>query len=301
MVRPLEFLSGNIEQMSDADLDRLQYYLRVAYAAQLNSSGNGYIFVGATETSIGSASDTSRTQQTASTTRVVDDGVIQTYPSYPGTGTETDSTFSYRQDQSVPSFPSSSTLDTHGFAFFDHIGNETIQTANTASQIYSEVLSQCITDMRTGDEVGTYRISVSTPTNGGAGTWVDKGTWYTDSTYDAGTTTYKLWLKTALTAIPGSAIEPLGLDGSDLKEREILNSNPMIQNVLLPALTRRMSDGDLLYTVGTSVTGVNRGSFTDTRQESATNTQTFTDPNYISTSTPSGSATTQTTYYLNLS
>lgn len=301
MVRPLEFLSGNVEQMSDADLDRLQYYLRVAYAAQLNSSGNGYIFVGATETSIGSASDTSRTQQTASTTRIVNDGVIQTYPAYPGTGTETDSTFSYRQDRSVPSFPSSSTLDTHGFAFFDHIGNETIQTANTASQIYSEVLSQCITDMRTGDEVGTYRISVSTPTNGGAGTWVDKGTWYTDSTYDAGTTTYKLWLKTALTAIPGSAIEPLGLDGSDLKEREILNSNPLIQNVLLPALTRRMSDGDLLYTVGTSITGVNRGSFTDTRQETATNTQTFTDPNYISTSTPSGSATTQTTYYLNLS
>lgn len=300
MVRPLEFLSGNLESMSDADLDRLQYYLRVAYAAQLDAGGDGSISVGSSQTSIGSASDTSSTQQTNTTVRIVNDGIIQTYPAYPGLGTETDSTFNYQQDQTVPSFPSASTLNADGYAFYDNTAGA-IQTANTASHLYDEVLAQCITDMRTGDEVGTYRISTSTPTDGGAGTWTDKGTWYTDSTYDAGTTTYKLWLKTAMTSIPGSDIEPVGLDGSDLKERGILNSNNLIQNVLLPALTRRMSSGDLLYTVVTSTpSGINRGTFTDTRQTTASNTQSFSDPNYNSTSTPTGTATVQTTYYLNL-
>jgi len=300
MVRPLEFLSGNLESMSDADLDRLQYYLRVAYAAQLDAGGDGSISVGSSQTSIGSASDTSSTQQTATTVRIVNDGIIQTFPAYPGLGTETDSTFNYQQDQTVPSFPSASTLNADGYAFYDNTAGA-VQTANTASHLYDEVLAQCITDMRTGDEVGTYRISTTTPTDGGAGTWADKGTWYTDSTYDAGTTTYKLWLKTALGTVPGSDIEPVGLDGSDLKERGILNSNNLIQNVLLPALTRRMSSGDLLYTVITSApSGVNRGTFTDTRQTTASNTQSFSNPNYNSTSTPTGSATVQTTYYLNL-
>lgn len=300
MVRPLEFLSGNLESMSDADLDRLQYYLRVAYAAQLNAGGPGSISVGSAQTQIGIASDTSSTQQSATTVRIVNDGVIQTYPAAPGLGTETDSSFTYQQNRTVPSFPSASTLNADGYAFYDNTAGA-VQTANTASHLYDEVLAQCITDMRTGDEVGTYRISTSTPTDGGAGTWTDKGTWYTDSTYDAGTTTYKLWLKTAMNSIPGSDIEPVGLDGSDLKERGILNSNNLIQNVLLPALTRRMSSGDLLYTTGTSTpSGVNRGTFTDTRQTTSNDTQVFSDPNYTTTSTPTGSATTQTTYYLNL-
>lgn len=70
MARPLRIdgTSGLIE-MSDADLDRICYYLRVAYANQLNSNGAGRIFIGATDTVIGTASDTSSTQEVASNPR----------------------------------------------------------------------------------------------------------------------------------------------------------------------------------------------------------------------------------------
>ena len=298
MVRPLKYDSGNLQEFSDADLDRLCYNLRVAYANQLNSSGNGYIFTGSGETSIGSASDTSSTQRTSTVTRIVNDGVIQTYPAYPGIGTETDATYNYRQKQGVPTFPTDSTMNTDGYVYYS---NDEVVVANTAAHLYDEILSQTITDMRTGDEVGTYRISTSTPTNGGAGTWTDKGTWFVDSTYSAGSTTYKLWLKRSLTTVPGTSVLPVGLDTDDLKERPIANTDNIIQNILLPALTRRMNDGDLKYTVVTSTpSGVNRGSFLNTRQTSASNTQSFSNPTYSSTSTPTGSATTQTTYYLNL-
>lgn len=298
MVRPLKYDSGNLQEFSDADLDRLCYNLKVAYADQLNSNGNGYIYSGSGETSIGSASDTSSTQRTNTTVRIVNDGITQGYPSYPGIGSETDATYAYRQKRTVPSFPSASTMNTDGYVYYS---NDEVVVANTAAHLYDEILSQTITDMRTGDEIGTYRISASTPTNGGAGTWTDKGTWFVDSTYSAGSTTYKLWLKRSLTTIPGTEVLPVGLDGDDLKQRPISKTDNIIANVLLPALTRRINDGDLQYTVITSTPGgVNRGAFTDTKQTGTTNTQSFSSPNYNSTSTPSGSATTQTTYYLNL-
>lgn len=298
MVRPLSLQSGNLQEMSDADLDRVLYYLRVAYAAQLNAGGDGAISVGSSLTTIGTAADTSSTQQMASNTRNGSTPGVTGYPAAPGIGSETDANFTFQQDRTYPSFPSAATMDASGYVYYT--ANQVI-TASTASHIYDELLAQCITDMKTGDEVGTYRIATATPTNGGAGTWVDKGTWYTDTTYSAGTTTYKYWLKTDLTTVPGSNIYPLGLDTIDLKERGILNSDNLIQNVLLPALTRRIIDGDLQYTVATSSSGTNKGTFTDTKQTASTTTNQFVNPYYRTYSTPSGSAVTQTTYYLNLS
>ena len=82
----------------------------------------------------------------------------------------------------------------------------------------------------------------------------------------------------------------------------------MIQNVLLPALTRRMSEG-LHYVVATSAGSgdsaggrgaINRGSFTDTKQTVTTNTTSFSSPTYSSISTPSGTASTVSTFTLNL-
>lgn len=276
--------------MSDADLDKLCYRLRRAYADQLNANGNGSLNVGGSGTTIGSASDTSRTER-------VNTG-SNTQP-YPGTGTETDASFTYKQNRNIPSSPSSTTLNNDGFVIID--GTSGVISA-TESQIVSTIITQTITDMRTGDEVGTYRISTSNP---GGGTWVNKGTWFTDTTY-SGSTTYYLWLKTLNSTSPGTDIYPLGIDGTlGLKELFISVSSNLVQNILLPILTRNMAN-DLYYQVSTSSSSINRGAFLDTRLSSTSNSQSNppagTNPGpsdvYRSFSTPSGSAATFQNYYL---
>lgn len=305
-VFPLKYDGSNsLQDMTSAELERVTYYLQVAYAAQISGSGNGHVNVGGSGTTIGTASDTSSTQRTNITTRIVNNGIIEGYPAYPGIGSETDATYTYKQLRTTPSAVSSANFNVNGMLFYDS-SNDEVEPFSTEAQLADVIIDQAITNMRTGDEVGSYRVSTSTPTNGGAGTWTDKGTFFSDTTYSAGTTTYKLWLKTALSSVPGSDVFPLGLDSDgggtavgNIIQREITNNSRLVQNVLLPALTRKMSSG-LYYSVATSTSGINRGAFTDSKQTGTSNTQQFVNPQYRSISTPSGSASTVTTYYLNM-
>jgi len=305
-VFPLKYDGTNtLQDMSTSDLERVTYYLQVAYAAQLNGSGDGYVFVGSGGTTIGSASDTSATQQTNQTARGINDGVIQGFPSHPGIGVETDTTYSYQQDRTTPSAVSSTNFNLRGMLFYDS-ANDELEPFSTEAQLADVIIDQAITNMRTGDEVGSYRVSTSTPTNGGAGTWTDKGTFFDDTTFSAGTTTYKLWLKTALDSVPGSDVFPVGLDSDgggtvtgNIHQRLIVNTGSLIQSVLLPALTRKMSSG-MHYSVATSISGINRGAFTDTKQTGTSNTTSLSGGFYKSISTPTGAASTVTTYYLNM-
>jgi hypothetical protein len=302
--------SDSLQDMTDAELERVTYYTQAAYAAVLSANGIGYVFAGSGETDIGSASDTSSTQQTNGTRKLTNSGTTQGYPGYPGTGTETDATYDYRQNRSSPTAVSAAVFNEHGPVYYDS-GSDHIIPFTTEAQIADVITNQAITNMRTGDEVGSYRVSTSTPSNGGAGTWTDKGTFFADTTYSAGTTTYKLWVKTALDSIPGSDTFPLNLEGAgttgQLQQAEITAASGLVQNVLLPSLQRKMSSG-LYYTVATSTSGETRGTFTNTRQTGTTNSQslgvdtiggvygTF----YRSISSPSGTASTVTTYYLNM-
>ena len=305
-VFPLKFDGTNsLQDMTSAELDRVIYYTQVAYALQMNAAGNGHINVGGGDTSIGSASDTSSTPQTNTVNRILNNGIIETHPGYPGIGSETDATYAYSQDRGTPGAVSSANFNVNGLMFYDS-ANDELEPFSTESQLADVILDQAITNMRTGDEVGSYRVSTSTPTNGGAGTWTDKGTWMSDTTYSAGTTTYKLWLKTALDSVPGSDVFPIGLDSDgggtavgNIHQRDITNTGRLIQNVLLPALTRKMSSG-LYYSVATSISGINRGTFTDTKQTTESRSRSFSSGQYRSISTPSGAAVTQTTYYLNM-
>jgi hypothetical protein len=302
--------SDTIKDMNTANLERLTYYLQTAYAAQLNASGKGYVFVGSGATAIGSATDTSATQQTNSTQRIVNDGTIQGYPAYPGVGSETDTTYNYQQDRTVPSAVSSGTFNRYGMLYYDS-ANDHLEPFSTEAELAAVIIDQAITNMRTGNEVGSYRVSTSTPTNGGTGTWVDKGTFFTDTTYDGTVSTFKLWVKTAQGTVPGQDLYPIGLedDGGGTPTGNIINrdfgtgAGTLINEVLLPALTRKMSSG-LYYTVSTSQTGENRGAFTDTKLSGVTNTQLFQQSGanyfYRSISTPSGAGTTVATYYLNM-
>jgi len=286
MVRPLKYASNTLKEMTDAELDRLCYNLRLAYAAQLNSSGSGYIYEGSGNTAIGSLTDTISESQYYTRTRDFIPG--DDYPgSYPPLFHNTShGSFNYRQNTSVPSFPSNSTLDLYGYVYYS---SNVIRTANTSSHLYDEILSQTITDMRTGDEVGTYRVQTGSPGSG----WTEKDSaWFIDHNYSSGyrqagnvnsheETRYRLYLRTSATA-SGSVINPLGLNSNNLKERSIGSSDNLISSVLLPALTRRLSNGDLRYTVSSSNSGgINRGSFNDTRITASTTAQNFSNPTYF--------------------
>lgn len=300
MTRPLYFDGSNtLQQMSDAQLDRLCYYLAVAYAAQLNASGNGSVNLAATGTALGGTANQRKIAQTATVTRIVNDGIIQTYPAYPGTASQTVANYAPYQVQTIPSAPSDATFNSSGYVYTD--GSNNLQVENTDAGLYAEVLAQTIADIQSGHEVGSYRVATSTPTSGGAGTWVSKGTFFQDTTWSAGTTTYNYYLKTGLTTVPGSDVFPVGIDTADnnLKQRPIGNSDPLVANVLLPMLTRRMSSG-LYYDVANTLSGVNKGTFVDTWQTGVTNTQSFVNPYYNSTSTPSGSAVVRVTKYFQM-
>lgn len=306
-VFPMKYDGSNtLQDMSSTDLQRLVYNLQTAYADQLTGGGDGYVFVGSGQTSIGSASDTSATQQTNQTAKGINDGIIQGYPSYPGVGSETDTTYAYRQDRTTPSAPSADTFNYDGMIYFDS-ANDHIEPFATEAELAAVITDQAITNMRTGDEVGSYRVATSTPNSGGAGTWANKGTFFEDTLYAGASTVYNLYLKLSLSSPPGSEVLPIGIENSNghLIRKNIAKDQELITDLLLPALTRKMSSG-LYYSVATSTSGENRGAFTDTKLSGTTNTQNFTGANYNaagfyqSISTPSGSAGTVSTYYLNM-
>jgi len=298
LVNPLKYLASGdsdavvgtittdtIMTMADADLEVLSYNLRVAYASQLNSGGNGSISIGSDYTSIGTATNTRSSRAVNSYTTAEYTAAGSTYPAYPSGTARADTTYNYQQLQTVPSFPSDATLDSDGFAYYGVSGGTGIsrfRTAETVS-VFDDIINDCITEMQTGDEVGTYRIQTYTPTNGGAGTWTNKGTFFDDDRYPLplradGAITY-LYLKTDLDTPPtgtgavyaNNAI-PLGLtsDGN-LKQRGTGTADGLIQNVLLPILTRKISDGALVYDVdefpytGQPVSSIYRGAAVDTR------------------------------------
>ena len=328
MARPLKINgTSGLKQMSDTELDSLQYNIRKRYASFLNyyhtsstgvnaangqtSSGTGpagALNVGSVSgwTSIGSATYTASTQQTATQARNNSGG--DDYPSFPGIGTSTVATYAYHQNRSASTLGTAFSANDQ-YSYLKFVSPSTLRTATGYNDDYfDEIISQCLVDMYSGDEVGSYRISTSAPSSGGAGTWVDCGTWHSDTTYSAGTTTHKLWVKTALDTPPGTDIKPVMWNGTLVKEVASIDetgayqATSFIDQACIPALINKVAASKLQYSVVTSDPGgsSNRGSFTDTRQTTESQSQSFSDPTYSSTSTPSGSATAQATYYLSL-
>jgi len=297
---PLKY-DGDLREFSTANLERLSYLLRVAYATHLNNLGtsSGRVFVGSSGgTSIGSLDDHKSTARIAITVRNYSNG--EDWPPYPGIGTTTVATYNYRQYRTTVTAPSNAVLDNDSYLYIYNTSH--IKVAGSSEAI-SSVVNDAISELRNGDQVGSYRVSTSSPTNGGAGTWTDLGTWFQNTTYSAGTTTYKLWLKRSLDAVPGTAANPLGLrSDNDLQEQSLSVSGDLIQNVLLPIMINRglSETNDLTYAVASTVAsgGISKGSFSDTKQTSVSENQYFSDPNYVRTSTPTGSAVNDGTAYL---
>jgi hypothetical protein len=333
MARQLKFNSADIQDMSDGDLSRLAYNCQVAFATYIATATNrGAIKIaagGGGENAIGSAVNTAKTQQVASQERDGDGSPGEDWPAYPGLGDASDVNYSYVQMSGTSaSHPSNTVIDNNGTIYSNPQSNpdpggtlnwtRTMISPHTTFPTISE-LAAVVTSQMKSNRVGVFHIGTTTPTDGGAGTWTDLGTWFTDTTYSAGTVTYKLYLKRALDTPPGSDIAPLGYvnaagateatwgksdNSAVIQERVYGPTSDLVVNVLMPYLINRdagtgsggTSHGSSYmpyYTVNetsagyTGATTIQTGTFKDTAQTTASQSQQFTAPNYVRTSTPS--------------
>lgn len=317
--RPLTFQSDaqssgkqGMREMSDSEMGLLRYNLACAYSDALN---NGISTVGAIATGTGKADifnpfgdgviDTKRNFVEATNTAGGNEG--EDYPAYPAVTTTVVSTTRWQQNFDSVSYPTNATIDSDSYLYYTDNAFDFRYTSLEADFL-STIIDDTMSEMRTGHGIGTYYISTVAPFYLGAGTWTDKGTVMTDTTYDAGSTAYKLWLKRDLTdssSYTNSSLPmyrfKVGSAQQGFNEIDVGKSGSLIQNVLLPIMKRNASGtGKLQYSVSTSSSGLPRGTMLDKRQEGYTESRTYSHPLYYSRRTPSGPTSTITTYYLNL-
>lgn len=312
--RPIKwnYTDNVFQEWTNAEVGALRYNLAVAFADYLNTGGIGS--VGAVSTGTGKADifnpggsgviDTRRNQQSNSNTAGGDAG--EDYPAYPSTTISTVTTTRFQQNLDSTTMPTAATLTDHSYLHYKGSGYE-FQYTNDEQDFVDTIITDVISEMRSSHGVGTYYIATAAPNYLGGGTWTDKGIVFTDTTYSAGSTIYRLYLKRNVTdtspyapSFPTSHRWVVG-GSQGFHPQDIGVNSTLIQNVLLPILRRNLSGASALqYEVSTTNNGINRGSMLDKRQEGISQSQIYTDPNYISTTTPSGAASTITTYYFKL-
>ena len=325
--RPIKWNYTNdaFQEWTNDEIGALRYNLAVAYADYLNAGGIGSC--GAVSTGTGKADiynpggsgvvDTRRNQQSNSNTAGGPDygsgkfgvgaaGSDEDWPAYPSTTISTVSTTRWQQNLDSTTEPTAQTKTDHAFLYYTGTGYE-FRYISAEQDFVDTIISDTISEMRSSHGIGTYYIATGAPSYLGAGTWTDKGIVFTDTTYSAGSTIYRLYLKRNVTdPSPYAPSFPTShrwhTTGSvGFHPQNIGVTSTLVQNVLLPYLRRAQSGaGALQYEVSTTNNGINRGSMIDKRQEGITQSQIYTDPNYISTVTPSGAASTITTYYFKL-
>lgn len=216
IARPLRWdtASSALKEMSDADLAQLAYYCRYNWANDLHgtyttncardgsataSNGIGAVYrVGSGSATssdynhLGSFTDQRKTPQTLSQS---DDA------GYPPNdddsfGTPSESSFNdtlsvrqtfYREEylgtSALPSTPSTSTLNTNSYLYWDSSGYVKIEGAT--ANIIDTIIKVCNYEILQGDKVGRLQIATSDPSEGTDHVWSDLGTFCEDtlSTY----------------------------------------------------------------------------------------------------------------------
>ena len=300
--RHLYWDSGNkdLRMFSDTNLEVLSYYLRKRYAALLDSVDTTPGWTGMTQpdgTSAGIGSANNGVRSSGSHTETDDNT--------PTGGSEPDTSFSsdqtsitntqYTRYQNInhgTGVPSEATINNMGVLYWTS-PNLKIGPIDE-DDLRDTLASHCLTQMQTGDEVGSYRVSVSAPNtaSGITGGWVDKGSFFVDSIYgNASYNDYHLWLKTANTTEPTTPDNWIRWDSSngEIQLESSINfsaTNKLFHDVYANIIYRR----HMLYNVSTTNSGTHRGSFYDKKYDSYTNV--LSGPSggvYTRTYTPSGS------------
>ena len=275
VVRPIVWNSNSLYQMTDNELDILSYYVRKRYAHYLNTSTSttGRLNVGdpgiTGYVTIGSAVDSDRTLYSVTNpdNNVPPIGADESFGS-DQTGTETSTTAYYMQNN-APALISSASINSHGVLFWNSDHLKIGPTSET--DLLDTVVTDAISEIRTGDEVGSYFVASSSPSGG---TYVSKGVFFTDTIYPNTTqTTYNLWLKTANTTEPTSANDYARWDSSN-NEIQLENvddfTNYLIDSIFVNVLQRNCPLYTVLASAGTPAN--TKSTFYDTRYDGTTNT-----------------------------
>lgn len=329
--RPLKGYSGGLKELTDDEISYIEYELRVAYATYLatNTTGYGAVYVGGTgNITIGSFTDTKRTQGVSATgsggysgqTGLDDDSPDEgssgtgpptshdtgDYPTAVATGTTNVTSYTYRQNQNEPNEPTATVYGDDSYLVGIQVTAGTLGVEGDDADIFTTILEGAIAEMRTGDEVGTYRVSTSDPSS--TDTWDDMGTFFIDTNYDGTVATYKLWLKRSLSGgNPGTSTEIAGWDDGEGKDhiinRSASSTSNLVVNVLLPLLQRRITESLKYEVVDTEVAARSRGAINDNRLDGTTTSYQHVAPptdTYTTTTTPSGSNAIHATKYFQI-
>jgi len=281
-------------------LEVLSYFLRKRYAALLDS---GIDYPGEVKTS--------------GTSPFVTIGTAQNWYRDPGSTTEPDDNHNSQGAEPDTNFGSdqTSTQSSTAITYYQNMNHTTAAPTqlaiNTTGLLYwtspdlkmgpiveadlmDTITTHCLTQMRTGDEVGSYRVAASNP---GGGTWSNKGTFFTDTWY-GGSENYMLWLKTANTTEPSTPDNYIRWDSTNNEiqlesSTDYSASSKIINDVYLNVIARR----HLVYNVATSIVGTNKGTFLDRKYDSTTNVLSLTSSVYTRSYSPSGTLATNQTFY----
>lgn len=307
---------AGLRELSDIDLEVMSYYLRKAYANLLNSSidVSGQIRAGDRSgwTFIGDISNNIRKIAYTVSAKANDDKPAPGDDNNPDnigplkTDYSDSVDYNYYQYRTIPARPNSTTTTAYSYLAYDstlkgltYLGYP-IGT-NGDKDVVDTIITECKNQIIGGDELASYRISTTTPTNGSTpGVWTNKGEFFRDTIYNGTSTAYNLYLKTSLDEVPSpsqSNIYTYSNGGLRTMAYGGENSN-FIQYFLLPHLLRNYPT----YTItGTKPTvAINEhGLMIETYYTQTSTTVKLTNNTYTRIDTPTrGRSFSKTLYYL---
>ena len=166
--RPIkwDYTLNGFKEWSDSEIGALKYNLAVAFGNYLNGGGIGA--VGGVSTGTGKAdifnpaggSTTDTRRNAASNSNTAGGGTGTDYPGYPSTTTSTISSSRWQQNLDAVGMPSAATITDQSFLYYKGSGYQ-FQYINTETDFLDTIVNDAISIMRTGHEVGTYRVGTN--------------------------------------------------------------------------------------------------------------------------------------------
>lgn len=288
---------AGLKELSDADLEVMSYYLRKAYADLLYEKRLEFYTVAGLITRyyttnmehIGSAEDIRRRPAVKFELNNNDDlpapgdDLIPTNIAEESVDYSNSSTYNYYQNRTKPNRPNATVLNSNSYLHYNDGLKFLGYPVNTTGDedVIDTIIKDCKQQMYNGDQLASYRIATTTPTNGNAsGTWSRIMTFFSDTTYNyipnlvSAVDTYlienkyNLYLKTSLDEPPTPTISKIYTYDSTLGGLNTMNydeNSNLVQNVLLPHMLRNFP----LYEVSTTKPSIleydsNRGQIIDT-------------------------------------
>jgi hypothetical protein len=174
----------------------------------------------------------------------------------------------------IPAAPTNSELDNDSYLYYQS-SDRSLRVASTVD-IEDTIITNTLTEMKSGDEVGSFRVATTTPTVGSSSDWHDLGVIYKNTLYN-NVINYRLYIRyrnSYLESQPQNVeIMRLYPDLDDSFENAYRIRGNTIDNFVQGILLNILERNYLTYNLRTSslVSGdINRGLITDTSYSGST-------------------------------